>query len=160
MRKLLWTLRFAIRNILSYNIYMAETKTKFTGVKVQDFIATAEPEERRKDAETLVALFEKITGEKAKMWGPSIIGFGQYHYKYESGHEGDAPRAGFSPRKANLVLYVLGDFEGVEDLLKKVGKHKTGKVCLYIKRLADVDMDVIAQLIRGNWEEMKKRYPL
>lgn len=139
---------------------MAETKTKFTSASVQEFIATAETEQRRKDAETLLPIFEKITGEKPKMWGPSIIGFGTYHYKYESGHEGDAPRLGFSPRKANTVLYIVREFDGSEALFKKLGKHKTSKACLYINRLSDVDMDVLTQLIQIGWEEMKKRYPL
>jgi hypothetical protein len=102
---------------------------------------------------------ERITGEPARMWGPSIIGFGSYHYKYDSGHEGTACRLGFSPRKAELVLYVLTGEAEQEAQLVRLGKHKTGKACLYVKKLADVDMDVLEEITRGALAHMDQRYP-
>jgi hypothetical protein len=102
---------------------------------------------------------KKITGEEPKMWGPTIVGFGQYHYKYESGHEGEACLTGFSPRKQNLTLYVMPGLAESTDLLKKLGKHKAAKGCLYIKRLADVDLDVLKKLIKNTVDFLKKKYP-
>lgn len=104
-------------------------------------------------------MMERITGHEPKMWGPSIIGFGSYHYRYDSGHEGTACRLGFSPRKAQLVLYVLTESEGEAELLARLGKHKIGKCCLYINKLADVDMDVLETLTRRAWDWMNRRYP-
>lgn len=138
---------------------MAETKTKPTEMKVADFIHAAPDAVRREDAKTLVALMSRITGEEPVMWGPSIIGFGSYHYRYESGHEGDACRLGFSPRKAELVLYVLNGSPEQEAQFARLGKHKTGKACLYIRKLADVDMAVLEQIIRGALASMDARYP-
>jgi hypothetical protein len=126
---------------------MAESKTKPTNVSVAAFIDALTDEIRRADAKALVKLMQRVTGEKPKMWGPSIIGFGSHHYKYESGREGDVPLAGFSPRKAATVLYgMLGTLES-EALLAKLGKHTTGKGCLYIKKLADVDQKVLEALV-------------
>ena len=139
---------------------MAEAKTKPTAVKPNDFIAAVENETRRKDAQTLLKLIEKVTGWKAKMWGPTIVGFGAYHYTYESGRTGSACAVGFSPRKANLVIYVADAPDRVA-LLKKLGKHKGGdRQCLYINKLADVDLDVLEQIIRSGLAETKKTWPV
>jgi len=119
---------------------MAENKTKATKVSVAAFIDTITDQNRRADAKALVKLMQKAAGEKPKMWGPSIIGFGSYHYTYDSGREGDMPVVAFSPRKAATVLYGLSDSEA---LLPKLGKHTRGKGCLYIKKLADVDQKVL-----------------
>ena len=138
---------------------MAETKTKPTQMKVADFIDAAPDAVRREDAKTLVALMSRVTGEEPVMWGPSIIGFGSYHYRYESGHEGDACRLGFSPRKAELVLYVLTGSPEQEAPLARLGRHRTGKSCLYIKKLADVDMAALEEIVRGALAWMDARYP-
>lgn len=126
---------------------MAETKTRPTQVSVDDFIAAVDKSVRRSDALALRDLMERVTGEPATMWGPSIIGFGSYHYRYASGHEGDTCRVGFSPRSANLVLYV-GDFPGYDELLGRLGKHKRSTGCLYLNKLADVDMAVLEEIVR------------
>ena len=138
---------------------MAETKPKPTEVSVASFIEAVDNPVRREDAEAVRALMERVSGEPARMWGPSIIGFGSYHYRYESGHEGDACRLGFSPRKAELVLYVLTGEAEQEAQLARLGKHKTGKSCLYIKRLADVDMKVLEEITRSALAHMDARYP-
>ena len=138
---------------------MAEIKTKQTEVSVDDFIAGLENPQRREDARTVRAMFERLTGEPAKMWGPTIIGFGSYHYKYESGHEGTMCRMGFSPRKAELVLYVLTGFAGQPELLARLGKHRTGKVCLYVKKLADVDETVLEDIAGRALAHMNEKYP-
>jgi hypothetical protein len=138
---------------------MAETKTRPTQMQVADFIEAAPDAVRRDDAKTLVALMARVTGEEPVMWGPSIIGFGSYHYRYESGHEGDACRMGFSPRKAELVLYVLNGSPEQAAQLARLGRHKTGKSCLYVKRLADVDMAVLEELLRDQLAWMDARYP-
>ena len=122
---------------------MAENKTKPTQSSVTAFINAVADPARRADAKALVKLLQDATGEKPQMWGPSIIGFGSYHYKYESGREGDMPIVGFSPRKAATVLYGVA---GSRDLLPKLGKHTTGKGCLYIKKLADVDQEVLEEM--------------
>jgi hypothetical protein len=127
---------------------MAENKTKPTQLSVTAFIDAITDPARRADAEVLVKLMQSAAGEKPKMCGPSIIGFGNYHYKYESGREGDAPLVGFSPRKAATVLYGVTAFSDSDALLAKLGKHTTGKGCLYIKKLADVDDQVLKTMIR------------
>ena len=134
-------------------------KTTPTRASVVAFIAAVENDTRRADAKKLDKLFREITGEKPAMWGPSIIGYGSYRYKYESGREGEMCRTGFSPRKANLVLYVIAGFKEYAPLLAKLGKHKTGKSCLYINRLADVDEAVLRDLIARGWAHMAKAYP-
>src|SRR5271167_851985 len=126
---------------------MAENKTRPTKLSVAAFIDTLKDPARRADAKALVKLMQSAAGEKPKMWGPSIIGFGSYHYKYESGREGDMPLIGFSPRKAASVLYGAIGFSGAEELLAKLGKHTTGKGCLYIKKLTDVDKKVLATML-------------
>lgn len=137
----------------------AQLKTTWTKASVKAFLDAVENEQRRADAKAVIKIMQEVSGEKPVMWGSSIVGFGRYHYKYESGHEGDAPRAGVSPRKANLVLYVLAGFEGEAALLKNLGKHKTGVSCLYINKLADVDEGVLRDLIARSWAHMKEKYP-
>ena len=132
---------------------MAETKTKPTEISVDAYIDAVENPVRREDAKAMRAMMERISGEPATMWGPSIIGFGQYSYTYDSGHSGTACRMGFSPRKAELVLYVLAGRPGLETELARLGKHKAGKGCLYIKKLADVDQATLEALISKAWAE-------
>jgi hypothetical protein len=137
---------------------MAKTKTKATGASVEAYLDAIKDEVRRKDCDFLVKLMKKITGQPPKMWGPSIVGFDSYHYRYESGHEGDACVAGFSSRKPDLTVYVLASGPGQEELLSRLGKHKMGKACLYIRRLSDVDTKVLERLISGSVAEVKRRY--
>ncbi|MBK7163025.1 MAG: DUF1801 domain-containing protein [Sphingomonadales bacterium] len=137
----------------------AENKTKETAVSVDDFIAAVADANQRADAEKIRALMERLSGEPAKMWGPSIIGFGSYHYKYESGREGDMCRIGFSPRKGQTVLYLIDGFEGQSDLMARLGKHKTGKSCLYVKRLSDIDEAVLDELCVRSLQYMAEKYP-
>ncbi|MEK9201254.1 MAG: DUF1801 domain-containing protein [Patescibacteria group bacterium] len=138
---------------------MAELKTKLTDQDPKEFLETIEPESKKKDGFELLKLFEKITGEKGKMWGTSIVGYGMYHYKSErSTQEGDWPLVGFSPRKQNLTLYLMSGFEGHKDVLSKLGKHKTSSgSCLYISKLTDVDMDVLKKLIESAYLEAKRK---
>jgi hypothetical protein len=136
---------------------MAENKTKPTKVSVASFIAQLADPTKRADAKALVNLMREATGEPPKMWGPSIIGFGTVHYKYESGREGDMPLAGFSPRKPATVIYLLTG--GSETLLAKLGKHTIGKSCLYIKKLADVDQAVLRTLVVESIADIRSRYP-
>jgi hypothetical protein len=139
---------------------MAENKTQPTSQNVADFISAVQHPTRRADAETLDALFRKITGWEPKLWGPTIIGYGQYHYTYESGHSGDAIATGFSPRKANLVLYIMPGYADFQPILDRIGKYKLGKSCLYINKLADVDLDVVAEIIRAGLDDLAKRWPV
>jgi hypothetical protein len=138
---------------------MAENKTKPTKLSVAAFITALTDPLRRADAKALVKLMQSAVGEKAKMWGPSIVGFGSCHYKYESGWEGDAPVIGFSPRKAATVCYGLIGFPDAAPLLAKLGKHTTGKGCLYIKKLADVDTHVLEALIVKSLAANRVRHP-
>jgi hypothetical protein len=136
---------------------MSELKTKPTSQDPRAFLDTIEPEEKRRDSYTLLELMEQITGEQAVMWGPSMVGFGSYHYKSErSRQEGDWMLVGFSPRKHNLTLYILAGHQDQTDLLARLGKHKTGVGCLYIKRLSDVDRDVLTMLIETGYASMKR----
>ncbi len=137
----------------------AELKTKPTEISVGAFIDTVADEKQRADAHKIADMMERLSGHQPKMWGPSIIGFGSYHYKYDSGREGDMCRIGFSPRKENTVLYLIDGFEGRAALMENLGKHKTGKSCLYIKRLSDVDEAVLEQLIVESLAYMAKKYP-
>jgi hypothetical protein len=136
----------------------SENKTQATKVSVSAFLNSIEDKERRKDAKSLLKLFKTITGEKAVMWGPSIIGFGEYHYRYDSGREGDFIRTGFSPRKSNLSVYLIDGFDDKQALLEKLGKHKLGRSCLYINRLSDIDEKVLIKLIKQSYTTMNKRY--
>lgn len=138
---------------------MSENKTRPSAEDVQGFIAQVADDGRRADAEKLRALMEEAIGEPPTMWGPTIIGFGRYRYRYESGREGEAAVAGFSPRARELVVYLPADPPDKEALLARLGKHKAGKCCLYLKRLADVDMGVLEQLIVGSARAVKERYP-
>jgi hypothetical protein len=126
---------------------MADNKTKATQASVPAWIDALTDEVKRADAKALAKMMQRATGEKPKMWGPSIIGFGSQHYKYETGREGDMPLAGFSPRKSAIVLYGLTGFANADAFLAKLGKHTTGKGCLYIKKLADVDNGVLEELV-------------
>lgn len=138
---------------------MAETKTKPTDISVDDFINQVESPKKREDSFALKKMMEEITGEKATMWGPSIIGFGQYHYKYKTGHEGDAPIVGFSPRKAAISLYLLGCFEeDATPLLSKLGKYKRSVACIYANKLSDLNEPVLRQLIDLSYSAMKAKY--
>ncbi len=130
---------------------MTEAKTKPTGVSVDAFLDAVEHPLRRADGHTVRNMMERITGERAVMWGPSIVGFGTYHYKYASGHEGDMCRVGFSPRKTKLVLYV-GGFADYEVMLERLGKYKCSKACLYLNKLFDVDQVVLEEIIRRTYE--------
>ena len=136
-----------------------EAKTRPTEISVADFIAAVENPKRRADAETLCALFEEISGEPPKMWGPSIIGFGSYHYRYASGHEGDAPRLGFSPRKAQTVVYVMSGFKGQEEMIARIGKVKTSVSCMYVNRLDQIDMGVLREMAVASLAQMREQYP-
>jgi len=138
---------------------MAENKTQPTSADVIAFLAALEPTQRRADAETICALFAEISGTAPVLWG-SIVGFGTYHYTYASGRSGNAPRLGFSPRKANHVVYLMEGFDGQADLLAHLGKATTGVSCLYIKKLADIDVTVLAEMARRSWEMMAARYPI
>jgi hypothetical protein len=136
---------------------VAEQKTKPTAVSVDAFLAGIADESRRADCKTLVKIMKRVTGAKPVMWGPSIVGFGSYHYKYASGHEGDACLVGFAPRKTDLSIYIMSGFAGRESLLKKLGKHKTAKACLYVKRISDIDPAVLEELVRGSVDYVKAR---
>ncbi len=144
---------------------MAENKTQETDTAIEDFIASVEPEAKREDAKVLDALFRKVTGEEPKMWGPSIIGYGKYHYKYASGREGDWMRTGFSPRKAKHSLYLTGGYCDElaagerKEILERLGKHSEGKSCLYINKLADIDLEVLEEMISNDWAHMNRIYP-
>jgi len=131
---------------------MAGNKTKATEASVDDFLARVELPQRVADARELIALMRQISGEPPKLWGPSIIGFGTRHYVYESGREGDTPRVSFSPRKAELVLYVGASNPDLAALLPGLGKHKMGKGCLHVKNLSDVDVGVLEAVVRAAWE--------
>jgi len=136
---------------------MAELKTKPTTVSVDAYIAKIADDGRRKDCKALVAIMKRVTKAKPVMWGPSIIGFGAYHYKYASGHEGDSCLAGFASRK-DLTIYLMGGFPGHAALMKKLGKHKMSKACLYVKKLDDVDLGVLEELIRRSTEYYRDKY--
>jgi hypothetical protein len=138
---------------------MAKNKTTETESSVTDFINAVEDLKRKNDSFELIKLMQNETGFKPKMWGPSIIGFGSYHYKYASGHEGDAPLVGFSPRKDAISLYLYSTFEDKEELLSKFGKHKAGKGCIYIKKIADIDIEILKKMISHSVQNLKKLYP-
>ncbi|MBI3943579.1 MAG: DUF1801 domain-containing protein [Chloroflexi bacterium] len=138
---------------------MADLKTKPTDQQVTDFLNSVADEKRRRDCFTILELMENVTKTPPKMWGSSIVGFGSYHYKYASGHEGDAPRVGFSPRKEALTLYIMRGFEQYDALLQQLGKYKTGKACLYIKKIEEVDLPTLQELVRQSVDYMRKLYP-
>ena len=138
---------------------MSVLKTKPTKVSAERHLAAIANEEQRNDAQRLVALMRKVTKQEPRMWGPTIVGFGSYHYKYASGHEGDSALAGFAARGRELVVYIAEGFEGRDALLAKLGKHKIGKVCVYIRRLADVDLKILEKLVAQSVADTKRRYP-
>jgi hypothetical protein len=131
---------------------MAEIKTTVNDASVEEFLSKVENEQKRKDSFEIVKMMQQVTKQEPKMWGPAIIGFGSSHYKYESGREGDMPEIAFSPRKQNITLYIGVGNDSDNPLLKKLGKYTTGKVCLYIKKLADVDRNVLHELIADSFE--------
>jgi hypothetical protein len=137
---------------------MAENKTRATGASVADHLAAIEDEGRRKDCQLLAQLMARATGLPPTMWGTSIVGFGSYHYRYESGREGDSCLVGFASRKGDISVYLLAGFPGREELLARLGRHKMAKACLYLRRLSDVDLKVLEQLVAGSVAEVKRRY--
>jgi hypothetical protein len=133
---------------------MAEPKTTRNDNDVAAFLASVADEKRRADAEAACELMAEVTGAEPTMWGSAIIGFGEYHYKYASGREGNWPAVGMSPRKQALTFYVSTGFEGYDDLMGRLGPHRTGKSCLYVKRLSDIDQDVLRELVKGGYEHI------
>ena len=138
---------------------MAKIKTTETSKSVTGFITAVDDERKRKDSFQLIELITKQTGFEPKMWGPSIIGFGKYHYQYESGHEGDMPLVAFSPRSTAIVFYFCEYFEGKDELLQSFGKHKTGKVCVYVKNLADINTDILKKMVSASVKKIQSLYP-
>ena len=136
---------------------MAEVKTKPTQASVKEFLNQVPDKERRDDCFAVAKMMEEITGDKPKMWGPSIVGFGTYHYKGASGREGDWMITGFSPRKKDLTLYIMAGFEKHPELMKQLGKHSTGKSCLYIKRLSDIHVPTLKKLIKSSVKQLQKK---
>jgi hypothetical protein len=136
----------------------SEPKTKVTAVTPKDFIAALEDGTRKQDAELLLKWMTKVTGLKPKMWGPSIIGFGRYAYTYDSGHSGEACMVGFSPRKANMVIYVPAGYAGLEEKLARLGKHKTGQSCLYLGSLDQIDLNVLGEIVTYGVAHMRRKY--
>lgn len=137
---------------------MAKNKTTQTELSVTDFLNSVADETKRNDSFQILEIFKAQTGLESKMWGPSIVGFGSYHYTYESGHEGDAPLVAFSPRKDAITLY-LANFDRRDELLQQFGKHKTGKGCIYVKKLVDVNVDILQEMIDLSVKHMKSLYP-
>jgi hypothetical protein len=135
---------------------MAELKTKANEASVEDFLSSIPDEKKCTDAFAILELMQEVTKEIPKMWGDSIVGFGSYHYKYTSGHEGDACLTGFSPRKQDLTIYINTGFEPHKELMKQLGKYKTGKVCLYVKKLEDIKLPILEKLIKASFATMKK----
>jgi hypothetical protein len=136
----------------------AGNKTAATGADVAAFLAAVEPERRREDGQRLLQIFARVTGLAPRMWGGGIVGFGRYHYRYDSGREGDAMATGFSPRKAGLVIYIMPGYGDFDDILSRFGKYRKGKSCLYLNRLADVDEAVLEELIRAGLADLGGRW--
>jgi hypothetical protein len=137
---------------------MAEAKTKPTGASVADYIASRANDEQRADCKALMAMFARVTGEKPRMWGPSIVGYGSYRYTYPSGTTGTSALTGFAIRGRDLVLYLVAEPEAQQSRLARLGKHRMGKACLYFRRLTDVDAAVLEQLVAGSVAEVRRRY--
>ena len=135
---------------------MSGNKTTATPIAPQDFLAGVEPARRRADGETLLQFFSDLTGFEPVMWGPSIIGYGRYHYKYDSGREGDFLATGFSPRKASLSIYIMPGYQDYSEILSRLGKHKIGKSCLYVNKLDDIDMDVLSELVQTGLKDLDR----
>ncbi len=138
----------------------SNNKTAPTDQRVDDFLAAVEPQRKAREARELDALFRKVTGFLPVMWGPSIVGYGLYHYRYASGREGDFLATGFSPRKAAHSIYIMPGYTDFSDILSRLGKHKLGKSCLYVNKLADIDLDVLSDLIRAGLEDLNNRWPV
>jgi len=138
---------------------VAANKTVPTSSDVEEFLNGVENDNRREDAFRVLEIMKRITGEEPKMWGPGIVGFGTYHYKYDSGREGDFLRTGFSPRKTALTLYIMSGFTGVDSIMNRLGKYKTGKSCLYVKKLDDINPGALEELIRGSLAYIEQKYP-
>lgn len=139
---------------------MAQNKTQPTTVDVDAFLSAVEPERRREDGQALNTLFKRVTGWAPVMWGPSMIGYGSYHYRYDSGREGESLATGFSPRKSNLSIYIMPGYADYSAILDRLGRHKTGKSCLYVNRLSDVDLDVLAELIQAGLDDLGRKWPV
>ncbi len=139
---------------------MSENKTKATGASVEDFLNVVEPERKRADALALDQMFREVTGFQPAMWGPTIVGYGRYHYRYVTGREGDFLATGFSPRKANLSLYIMPGYQDYGPMLADLGKHRLGKSCLYINKLADIDMGVLARLVKAGLADLGRIWPV
>jgi len=137
---------------------MADMKTIPSGASVTEFINGIEDASKRKDCKEIMKIMKRVTGKRPKMWGPSIVGYGDYHYRYESGREGDSFLAGFSPRKQAITLYIMAGFSNYDKLMAKLGKYKNGKSCLYIKKLEDVDSKVLERLVTESVKHTAKRY--
>lgn len=137
---------------------MADLKTKPTRASVSEFMRNIEDPQQRADCRVIASMMREASGQRAKMWGTSIVGYGSYDYKYASGREGTFMECGFSPRAQNISIYIMPGFSGFAALMKKLGKHKTGKSCLYIKRLDDVDIKILARLIKQSVQQMRKKY--
>ena len=136
----------------------ANNKTTVTGADPRVFLESVEPERRREDGLVLLELFDRVTGLKPQMWGPSIVGYGRYHYRYDSGREGEHFLTGFSPRKTALTLYIMPGYSDLAEPLSRLGKHRLGKSCLYLNKLADVDLDVLEEIIALGLADMRERY--
>ena len=139
---------------------MSDNKTTVTDVAVDEYLSQVEPERRRVDAQRLDQIFREASGFAPRIWGPSIVGYGRYHYRYESGREGDFLATGFAPRKANLVIYIMPGYTDFSAILARLGKHKIGKSCLYINKLDDIDLDVLKELIAAGIEDLGRHWPL
>lgn len=139
---------------------MAQNKTQPTNASVASYLSGLAPERKRDEARQLDVLFQKVTGFTPVMWGPSIIGYGRYHYRYASGREGAFLATGFAPRKANFSIYIMPGYTDFSDILVGLGKHKTGKSCLYINKLADIDLTVLEELIRAGLKDLDQRWPV
>ncbi len=138
---------------------MAGNVTRPTGLSVEEFLASLDPDRRRREAFELDAIFRRVTGWNPVMWGPSIVGYGSYHYRYESGREGESLATGFSPRKAKHSIYILPGYDDHGPILDRLGRHSTGRSCLYVTRLDAIDLDVLAELIRAGLDELGRRWP-
>jgi hypothetical protein len=139
---------------------VSDNKTTVTDVVVDEYLSQVEPERRRADAQRLDQIFREVSGFAPRMWGPSIVGYGRYHYTYASGREGDAPATGFAPRKANLVVYIMPGYTDFSAILARLGKHKIGKSCLYINKLDDIDLVVLKELIAAGIEDLGRHWPV
>jgi len=139
---------------------MSENKTRPTTQTAADFIAAVDHPTRRADAVVMDAMFQNITGWKPRMWGPSMVGYGSYHYTYDSGRSGDFLATGFSPRKANMSIYIMPGYADFSDILARLGKHKIGKSCLYVNKLADIDLNVLQDLVRAGLEDLSSKWPV